>query len=85
MSEAIIITPVKDSLETIKLTVDSISKTNGNFEYYIFNDFSENETRQYLDTKKTEKGFQVIHLEEITNTPSPKLQAGTGKWLKKWR
>jgi hypothetical protein len=71
MSEAIIITPVKDSLETIKLTVDAISKTKGAFEYYIFNDFSQQETRQYLDKTKEEKGFQVIHLEEITNTPSP--------------
>lgn len=71
MSEAIIITPVKDSIETIRLTVEAISKAKGNFEYYIINDFSQKETRQYLDQAKTEMGFEVIHLEEITNTPSP--------------
>jgi hypothetical protein len=71
MSEAIIITPVKDSLETTRLTVDAISKAKGDFEYYIFNDFSQLETRQYLEEEKKEKGFEVIHLEEITSTPSP--------------
>lgn len=71
MSEAIIITPVKDSLETTRLTVDAIAKANGNFEYYIFNDFSRPETRQYLEEVKTRNGFEVIHLDEITDTPSP--------------
>lgn len=71
MSEAIIITPVKDSLETIKLTVNAISKAKGEFEYYIFNDFSQQETHNYLEAAKKEKGFEIIHLEEITNTPSP--------------
>ncbi|HKI87571.1 MAG TPA: glycosyltransferase [Draconibacterium sp.] len=71
MSEAIIITPVKDSIETTRLTVDAISKARGNFEYYVFNDFSGQDTRQYLEQVKKEKGFQVIHLEEIIDTPSP--------------
>ena len=71
MSEAIIITPVKDSLETTRRTVDAIAKAKGDFEYYIFNDFSRYETRQYLEEAKKENGFKVIHLDEITNTPSP--------------
>ncbi len=71
MSEAIIITPVKDSLETTKRTIDAITKANGKYEYYVFNDFSQPETKQYLDKAKAEKGFNVIHLEDITNTPSP--------------
>jgi len=71
MSEAIIITPVKDSLETTRLTVDAIAKAKGNFEYYIFNDFSGQETRQYLEETKKVKGFKVIHLDDITETPSP--------------
>jgi len=71
MSEAIIITPVKDSLETTRLTIEAISKAKGNFDYYVFNDFSQQETRQFLEDTKKEKGFEVIHLEEITDTPSP--------------
>lgn len=71
MPEAIIITPVKDSLETLKLTVEAISKLAGDFEYYIFNDFSQANTKQFLDDNKSEFNFNVIHLEDITETPSP--------------
>lgn len=71
MPEAIIITPVKDSLETTKLTIEAISKSKGEFEYYIFNDFSNLQTKNYLDSAKREFDFNVIHLEEITSNPSP--------------
>ena len=71
MPEALIITPVKDSLETTKLTVKAISKTEGDFEYIVFNDFSGIETRQFLESVKTKYRFQLIHIEEITSTPSP--------------
>lgn len=71
MSEAIIITPVKDSLETTKQTIEAISKSKGDFEYYVFNDYSKAETKQYLEKAKTQFNFEVIHLEDITNTPSP--------------
>ena len=49
MPEAIIITPVKDSLDTTKLTIEAISKTKGNFEYFVYNDFSQPQTKIYLD------------------------------------
>ncbi len=71
MSEAIIITPVKDSLATLKLTVEAIASAKGNFDYYVFNDFSKNETKQYLEEAKEQFGFNLIHLEDITDTPSP--------------
>ena len=71
MSEAIIITPVKDSPETTKRTVEAISKAKGNFDYYVFNDFSQSNTRELLEQAKTECGFHLIHLEEVTQTPSP--------------
>lgn len=71
MSEAIIITPVKDSLETTKQTIEAISTASGTFEYFVFNDFSRPETKNYLENAKEEFGFQLIHLEEITTTPSP--------------
>ncbi|MDB4584287.1 hypothetical protein N9164_14135 [Draconibacterium sp.] len=71
MPEAIIITPVKDSLETTMLTIDAISKSEGDFKYYIFNDFSQPKTKLYLEKAKTNFGFELIHLEDITNTPSP--------------
>lgn len=71
MLEAIIVTPVKDSLNTLKLTVEAITKAEGTFEYYIFNDFSQAETKKYLDETKTKHNLQVVHLEDITDTPSP--------------
>ena len=71
MSDAIIITPVKDSLETTKRTIKAISKAEGNFEYLIFNDFSSPETKHFLDQANKEYDFQLINLEEITSTPSP--------------
>ncbi|MDX8338703.1 glycosyltransferase [Draconibacterium sp. IB214405] len=71
MSEAIIITPVKDSLSTTKRTVESVMKADGDFSYFIFNDFSQPETKTYLDEASAQLGFNVIHLEDITDTPSP--------------
>ena len=71
MPEAIIITPVNDSLNTTNLTVKAISEANGDFEYYLFNDFSQPETKQFLEQAKEEFGFQLVHLEDITTTPSP--------------
>lgn len=71
MSEAIIITPVKDSLETTKRTIEAISKADGDFEYFVFNDFSRPETKTYLENAKEDLHFQLINLEDITTTPSP--------------
>ncbi len=71
MPEAIIIIPVKDSLNTTKLTLEALSKTQAKVETYIFNDYSQPETKNYLDTASSELGFEVIHLEDITSTPSP--------------
>lgn len=71
MSEALIITPVKNSLQTVTQTVEAISKLNGNFEYFVFNDFSETETKQYLEQASLKHKFTLVNLEDITNTPSP--------------
>jgi len=71
MPEAIIITPVKDSLNTTNQTIKAISEAKGEFEYFVFNDFSQPETKQFLEVTKKEYGFQLIHLEDFTSTPSP--------------
>jgi len=71
MPEAVIITPVKDSLNTTNLTIKAISEAKGDFEYFVFNDFSQQETKQFLEEAKKEYGFHLIHLEDITSTPSP--------------
>lgn len=71
MLEAIVITPVKDSLDTTKLTIEALVKTEAKIEYYVYNDFSEPATKNFLDEAKESLGFEVIHLEDITSTPSP--------------
>ena len=57
MTEAIIITPVKDSLETTKLTIEALVKTKANIDYYVFNDFSQPDTKSYLDKAKDRLDF----------------------------
>ncbi len=71
MPEAIIITPVKDSLDTTKLTIKAICEIKGDFEYYVFNDFSGPETKSFLENTKDEYHFHLIHLEDLTSNPSP--------------
>lgn len=71
MPEAIIITPVKDSLHTTNLTIEAISQAKGDFEYHVFNDFSTTETKEFLEIAKEKYGFHLTHLEDLTQNPSP--------------
>lgn len=69
--KALVITPVKDSLETTKLVLEAVSKAKGDFKYLVYNDFSKKETKQYLEDNKEILNYSVVHIEEITNHPSP--------------
>jgi hypothetical protein len=69
--EVLVITPVKDSPETTRKTIDAVSKSDGDYQYIVFNDFSAAETRHLLEESQRESGFKLINLEEITTTPSP--------------
>ncbi len=71
MKELVIITPVKDSLSTLKETVSSLSATARTSDYYIFDDFSTTETRSWLDNHANEFGYHVIGLEKHTQKKSP--------------
>lgn len=71
MPEAIIITPVKDSLHTTIRTINAISEVKGEFKYLVFNDFSQQKTKEFLEKAKLELNFELIHLEDLTNNPSP--------------
>lgn len=71
MPEAIIITPVKDSIETTLQTIESVYKSDANFDYYIFNDFSRPESKKQLEQAQLSFGFYLVHLEDITSNPSP--------------
>ena len=71
MSEAIIITPVKNSIGTTLKTIEAIYESDVEFDYYIFNDFSRPESKDLLTEAQQRFGFNLIHLEDITETPSP--------------
>ena len=71
MYEALIITPVKDSLNTTIETIQSIHQSNGKYLYCIYNDFSTEETTQHLEDIRLNYNFELINLSDITDTPSP--------------
>ncbi len=71
MPEAIVITPVKDSPLTTEKTIDAICMSDCEIEFIVFNDFSQKETKNLLIESSNKWGFQLIHMENLTDTPSP--------------
>jgi len=71
MYEAIVITPVKDSLKTTTETINSIINSEGEFYYCVYNDFSTEETTRELMSLCSRYQFELINLADITSTPSP--------------
>lgn len=67
----IVITPVKNSLDTVKQTILSVNRSNIDRNYFVFNDFSEKPTEQYLKQHADELGFNLINLSDYVQTPSP--------------
>ncbi|WP_339881062.1 glycosyltransferase [uncultured Algoriphagus sp.] len=71
MAEVIVITPVKNSLETTLDTARAIADSSVGVKHIIFNDFSTEETKAGLEQYKSEIGYELIHLEDHTDHPSP--------------
>ena len=73
-----IITPVKDSLATTLDTIRSVmsSRLSEPFTYTIYDDFSSDETARRLDEEALAQGFQVVHLRDVTDHPSPNYLFG---------
>jgi hypothetical protein len=71
MYEALVITPVKDSIKTTIETIHSIKSSTGNFLYCIYNDFSSDETTAELTSLSEKHQFELINLADLTITPSP--------------
>ena len=69
------ITPVKNSLPTVRRTIASISKSTAELDYYIFNDFSDRETEDYLQQHQDEFDYQLINLRDHVDTPSPNYRS----------
>ncbi len=71
MHETLVITPVKDSIDTTMETISCINKADGDHRHVIYNDFSTAETKSVLEKQVKKYAYELINLEDITNTPSP--------------
>jgi hypothetical protein len=73
MNKLLIITPVKNSIDltekTIRAVMDSMDKQQ--MKYVVYDDFSDSETAQRLDALACELGFEVVHLSDVIDSPSP--------------
>lgn len=73
MEKLHIITPVKNSLESSLLTIQSVMKTRIKvpYTYTVFNDFSTAEVTVELRKYAQEMGFDLVNLSDFTTHPSP--------------
>lgn len=71
MAEVLVITPVKNSIDTTLDTARAIAASDVPVRHVIFNDFSTAETKVSLEENKSKIGFELIHIEELTDHPSP--------------
>ena len=85
MPDALIITPVKNSIQTTLKTIESVSASVGNFEYIVFNDYSDLETKSSLERNSSIYGYELVNIEDYTTHASPNyrliLQLGQQKAL----
>ncbi len=69
--KAIVVTPVKDAVENTLETIRAVHTGETAVRHIIYNDFSSPETKTILEQQKSVYGYQLIHLEELTDHPSP--------------
>lgn len=71
MIRAVVVTPVKNSLETTLDTIESIYRSNVALKHVVFNDFSDKDVRYELERNQSNLGFELVNLEDFIQTPSP--------------
>lgn len=71
MAQVLVITPVKNSIQTTLDTARAIAASDVGVRHVIFNDFSTPETKASLEENKSGIGYELIHLEDLTDHPSP--------------
>jgi hypothetical protein len=73
MNKLLVITPVKNSIDltekTIRAVMNSVDRRQ--MKYVVYDDFSDVETAQRLDALVCELGFEVVHLSDVIDSPSP--------------
>lgn len=71
MAQVLVITPVKNAIETTLDTARAIAASSVKVQHVIFNDFSTAETKDSLEKHREELGYDLIHIEDLTDHPSP--------------
>ena len=71
MAQVLVITPVKNAIETTLDTARAIAGSTVKVKHVIFNDFSTEETKASLEKHREELGYGLIHIEDLTDHPSP--------------
>ena len=71
MAQVLVITPVKNAIETTLDTARAIAASSVKVQHVIFNDFSTEETKASLEKHRAELGHGLIHIEDLTNHPPP--------------
>jgi hypothetical protein len=71
MAQVLVITPVKNSIDTTLDTARAIAGSDVPVRHVIFNDFSTAETKASLESHQSQIGYELIHLEDLTDHPSP--------------
>lgn len=71
MKNPIVITPVKDSLKTVRQVIHSLRSENKEIPYYIFDDYSSRETRLWLEANSSGYKYNIISLSKHVKKSSP--------------
>ncbi|MFO7923694.1 MAG: glycosyltransferase [Bacteroidales bacterium] len=71
MIKALVVTPVKDSIETTLSSARAVANSSVKVKHIIFNDFSTPETQSVLESYQLEIGYELVNLKELTDHPSP--------------
>jgi len=71
MYEALIITPVKNSIENALQTIQAVAQSDLSVLHYVYDDFSEENCTAILRHNQAQYGYKLIHLSSLTSSPSP--------------
>lgn len=71
MFKALVVTPVKDAVENTLETIKAVHNSRIGVKHLVYNDFSTTSTKQLLEDNQERYGYELIHLEDLTKTPSP--------------
>ena len=69
--QALVVTPVKNALENTIATIKAIAASNIPVLHIVYNDYSDQDTKDGLEQNLKNYPYQLIHLEDIAATPSP--------------